>query len=1190
MNKCNISFQTQFALVDKEQIHIDLYTKENGIPRCIPHGHELIAVHSVHRRAHFRHKHASDTNGFPMTEWHTEWQSNFPITELPFKNKAGQLKERRADIVLTDYQRIIEIQHSKIASGEVQERNRDYMLHNHTVTWIINAQNCIDVKCIGERCVLEFRANTWIFESFLSCDYVYYDINGFIYKVQPSLIRSYQVDVAKPQCKLLFIDALKKNIDLWESVPEISQCKLFIRQQGAGSGKTYGLMQLLNNDPEITCFKNIIFITKQHAAVNVMYTEFMRQYTNGDLFNLEIIEQPDDAKKYIVVYKHKITDIICTVIFATVDSFTYALGEAPSHTYDKFQGILESIKEGTLKIKRNGSMNFAGRQPLLNKETLIAIDEGQDLSQSYGEAFLKLVTSNFPNLCIVGDQLQSLSYENNALTYLSKISRVHVELVNTLQSNEVRRFSNSQLISFVNELIPFEKYGLPIMTSHTESKEEADALIVYRAKYRIYANGQIDDSNLTDEVEHFMKLFSNEVLLNKRTPEEFMIITPFTAKNPLVDAICIQLNIFWKDLMENNQEYIETVKNQHPYWKNINTSTFIQFAVFHRSQDGTSINLKESENATRIVSIHSSKGDGRNVVFVIGLNQSALQIFSHELNNLIYHSLLHVTVTRQKQKLYIRLEEIYDDIYCKMQSHISEEHSNPKMKFQQSKFSMDNLFQAIDSNPDLYEKVYEKICESYTLPPLSDISSFDKKDKKDKKIQDTVDHHIRYAVMSINIMIHQHNFELKTDSTVKKQGSQLLYKPQTKMITTVSSVKEYYKCLNDNDNKNKSYKKPSKKPSTLAYSIPILHYTHAKSDRDYERYYNIIYTTMLNILAKFTQVYKVCIPYLCPFESVIAYYMIDCIESGPYHLITIKDVYNIVHAYSTSFVYTEYHSKCACSHLFTESINTDDFNKYDHYEGLQYMNEKLDVFNESHPNVNWLYDRGIRYAAKNDDFSLFERRKQMIGYTDTHVYNMTLQPTLSTINYSTFIIRSIIDTLLIMNSKFTKDNDRFNNKQIVCCVITMEKGEIYEIDITNMIKEQNDYFIRHIYDIMRVHFRKYHIGYNNALKNKLDGEQDKTATEIIEECIELCKPIIIHCNDEIKQIINSPYMERVWRGVFDKIADAGSKKKKRTMLHTMIDDGSLKERMDKKLEYTLKTYFGIKDDEDDEDDDDDDDE
>ena len=1045
MNKCNVSFQTQFALIDGEQICIDNYTKEDGIPRCIPHGHELIGVHSIHRRAHFRHKHAVDTNGFPMTEWHTEWQSNFPITEQSFKNKAGQMKERRADIVLPDFQRIIEIQHSKIASGEVQERNQDYKLHGHTVTWIINAQNCIDVKYIGERIVLEFRANTWLFESFLSCDHVYYDINGFMYNVQPALIRSHQVDIVKPQCKQLFIDALKKNIDLWESISEPPQCKLYIRQQGAGSGKTYGLMQLLDNDPEIMCFKNIIFITKQHAAVNVMYTEFKKQYRNGNLPNLEIIEEPDDAKKYIIVYKHTITGITCTVIFATVDSFTYALGEASSHTYDKFQSIVESIKEGTLKIGRNGSMKFAGQQPLLNKETLIALDEGQDLPQSYGEAFLKVVTSNFPNLCIVGDQLQSLSYKENALTYLSKISRDHVELVTTLQSNVVRRFSHPQIISFVNEMIPFEKYGLPSMIAHTESKEETEALIVYSTSNKLYANVQIDDITFIKEVEHFMSFYSNEVLLNKRTPEEFMIITPFTAKNPLVDAICIQLNIFWKDLMENNQEYIDTVKNQHPYWKDVDTRAYIQFAIFHRSQNGTSINLKESEHATRIVSIHSSKGDGRNVVFVVGLNQFALQTFSNEQDNLIYHSLLHVAITRQKQKLYIRLEENNDDIYYLMQSHISEQHKNHTMQIQNKNFSMDKLFQAIESNPILYEELYEKICETYTLPPLIDVP-LDKKNNKNKTIQDTTDHHIRYTSMSVNTMIHQHNFELKTDSTVKKQGCELLRKPRTEMITTVFSLKEYYRCLHDNDKTNKG-------SQNTKYSIPILHYIHSKTDRDYERYYNIIYTTMLTILAKFTKVYKEYIPYLCSFESIIAYYMIDCLQSGSYHIFSIKDIYNIVHAYSASFVgENNSHSNCGCNQLFSQSTPINDFNKYDHYEELQYIYNKLDVFNTSHPNVNWLYNKCINYKGKNDDFSLFERRKQMIGYNDTHVYNMTLQPSLSTINYGTFIVRSIIDTFLIMNSTFT-ERVKLYDKQIVCCVITMEQNEVYEINITDIIKK-----------------------------------------------------------------------------------------------------------------------------------------
>lgn len=105
----------------------------------------------------------------------------------------------------------------------------------------------------------------------------------------------------------------------------------------------------------------------------------------------------------------------------------------------------------------------------------------------------------------------------------------------------------------------------------------------------------------------------------------------------------------------------------------------------------------------------------------------------------------------------------------------------------------------------------------------------------------------------------------------------------------------------------------------------------------------------------------------------------------------------------------------------------------------------------------------------------------MIGYNDTHVYNMTLQPSLSTINYGIFIIRSIIDTLLIMNSSAT-DKVIFNNKQIVCCAITLENNEIYEINITEIIKSQSSFFIDMVYRIMKMHYGKYHDGYIQALK------------------------------------------------------------------------------------------------------------
>ena len=84
--KCNPSFQTQYAIVGSKQICIDKF-QESEIPRCIPCQHELIAVYPKDRKSYFRHKNRNDMEGYPMTEWHAEWQSHFPITEKPFNFK-----------------------------------------------------------------------------------------------------------------------------------------------------------------------------------------------------------------------------------------------------------------------------------------------------------------------------------------------------------------------------------------------------------------------------------------------------------------------------------------------------------------------------------------------------------------------------------------------------------------------------------------------------------------------------------------------------------------------------------------------------------------------------------------------------------------------------------------------------------------------------------------------------------------------------------------------------------------------------------------------------------------------------------------------------------------------------------------------------------------------------------------------
>lgn len=40
--KCNANFRTDYAVVNGEEIHIRDYN--DGIPTCISHGHELIAI------------------------------------------------------------------------------------------------------------------------------------------------------------------------------------------------------------------------------------------------------------------------------------------------------------------------------------------------------------------------------------------------------------------------------------------------------------------------------------------------------------------------------------------------------------------------------------------------------------------------------------------------------------------------------------------------------------------------------------------------------------------------------------------------------------------------------------------------------------------------------------------------------------------------------------------------------------------------------------------------------------------------------------------------------------------------------------------------------------------------------------------------------------------------------------------
>lgn len=100
---------------------------------------------------HFYHKSkCDDTWNYDMSEWHSEWQQQFPQ-----KNQEVVVEfdgeKHRADVMACGY--VIEFQHSLITAEEFDERNRFYLNYGKKVIWVFDFYNefeCGHINCYDE--------------------------------------------------------------------------------------------------------------------------------------------------------------------------------------------------------------------------------------------------------------------------------------------------------------------------------------------------------------------------------------------------------------------------------------------------------------------------------------------------------------------------------------------------------------------------------------------------------------------------------------------------------------------------------------------------------------------------------------------------------------------------------------------------------------------------------------------------------------------------------------------------------------------------------------------------------------------------------------------------------------------------------------------------------------------------------
>ena len=935
------------------------------------------------------------------------------------------------------------------------------MLNSKQIIWLIDGGDSITSTNLDNgRVYIEFEHSPWKYKSFVAHETVFIEIGDFIYKVYPSEIQSDMVDVEKPCTREEFINSLLTDtLCLEKSIP--LQCSLFIRQQGAGNGKTFEIIQLLQN-PACKHYIAFVKLVNQHSAVHVLYTELKHHIDTGLLPGITIINTLFENKKWKINYTND--GVECQLIIATIDSFMYSLGNKNHDDFDYFEGIVNSIVDGYIQEKK--CLHYDGMYFTLNKKFLLVGDEFQDLHERYIKALVKIMRNKYIDVYIVGDLLQSLVYCDNAFKYALNNTFSYINTIKQPFTNVCRRFYDTSLVDFVNEVVPYQQFGLPKVTPWKTSDLESQNVIIYKGP-DFYGENDENDDKIQECVENTMKWYIHEVEQYQRLPNSFLIVTPFTKKNPSVVAVETAINEFW------NQ------KN--------NIFTFEQYAFFHKSEPGTSINLAESDDKTRIVSIHSSKGDGRPVVFLLGFTERALIRFSGEKGNLIYESLLNVSFTRMKERLYIQVVNNGDDISQRIGKYIYKNDLDIDFKI-----TID-ITKQVKWNTIVNCLKIDDFFSKYPVPP------FLEQQKESKKTIDISHHGIRYASMVIHFYMKIHFDCIRRQQISAILGKHIINSP----IKVSDTWKNYFVDL-----KNR-------------------HLCLLRLKGSF--YFKVIHTFMMDIKNK---IKADILETMCPLEYIIFYYMISVVDEGVHSDITINELYKLVDVYDKSFTdNVPGHTTCSCRTFFCKTTIVDKqhitMNNYllSHYERLNIVNEAYTSFLDNFPdikcNINYLL------SLHGSDFSI-EKRFQVLGYDNSNVWIFYFKPQFNKLNYNDTMVDSICDTFFIRQL----DDEKYNNKKITTIVFTCDKNEYYsftwDMDISHDVKN----ILIKLYTVNNVYeYFKYH-GYNTKV---ILNEIKETCPTFVKTFFEIVQYSLKRGNNDFLQ--QDYFKTQLTREIIDSVND-----------------------------------------------------
>lgn len=1028
--KCNVSFTSQYAYINDEYIHVKDYEKNKGDKIKCARGHELVLCNGKKIRKYFRHKNTDDTGGDPMTEWHSRMQSYFPVTEYRLKKlNDEQIKERRADALIENQNSIIEFEHSGKTIEEVICKTKDCLLHDKKIIWFIdgNTKDVTIEHLSTDNYLITFDMD-WKYKSFVhNYEFVLLDIDDQIFKIPVKQVCNKMILVKEWKPIEYVMDILNKdpnNIwNEWEDDNEI-KAKLIVQQKGAGNGKTFGIWKSIahNHDKEL-----FIIVTKQHSAKTVIMKELNDQAERNEYHivdNISDTEKNENARKHIIKYKHNHSERNCIVIISTIDALMFNLSENKATKSNYFEGLLESIIDyGIGKVNSlTGSFKYAGQTLCLDKKTELWIDEAQDLHEKYFEAIVKLMLATKIDTIIVGDKLQSLEHKINFMTCIEE-NNPNINIIRETPVNDNRRIKTDGMAQEINSLINFNKHNLPEISVNNPEKlipdEERTIEIIYPKRIYAGVNNDENKQNINEHIDDIINSVDKEVNLHNYLPEDFLFIFPIMKSNLIAGELETRLNEYWID---RNQE----------------TESYEQYAVIHKHEEGQVIDTSLSDKASRIVTIRTSKGDGRKVVFVLGCTEQSLKLVSRSDNiDLIFESYLHVALTRAKNKIYFALEINNDEIHKRFGEQELAEYC-PDIKIN---LSHDKIIRFIDK---------EKVIELLKNNCIEEPPSAKKNNVNENQPIDWEYHCIRRAVYLqyaiFNIFKHNKDKKSFNNSQIKTVLNAL-----SKLSVNIITPIQFYKYINSfetNDSKNLDF-------------VPICNLSH--KCKIYQTYADKI----KNNINKNKKSYidnPLSLVDLKPVNAVIQWYTIELYRRKKYCETTPASIYNIINHF-------EQEDDTKITELLRESQDIKETT-------TTAMN---DILNNNNDDVGWNIEYMIKMNGETSNFDIWFRNIPIIGFSDNTTYHLVFQTDFNDLNFWDTMIKILVERFIIFNTADKgKDTEKFSRKRIITHLFILKQNRYEKYDWDWHSSEENTLLLK---ELFKNAVMKHYSTYNTMLFN-----------------------------------------------------------------------------------------------------------